>query len=118
MYEIYKYYILSALNLVSLHFTLNMLLLHPKCPLGVNPSADNGCELNQRFIVVRMRAVGNIRRWTGKDGFQAARLADENTGWMAGKVWVGDPGISILLSKLSLVPRLVSTTVVETTIWG
>ena len=77
-----------------------------------------------------MRAVGNNRRWTGKDGFQAARLADENTGWMAGKVWVGDPGIrrtqiklskntkGILLSKLSLVPRLVSTTVVETTIWG
>ena len=92
--EIYKYYILSALNLVSLHFTLNMLLLHQKCLSGVmieqsNPSTDNGCELNQRFIVAR-RAVGNSRRWTGKDGFQAARQADEP---MAGRYGlVGDPG--------------------------
>ena len=49
-----------------------------------NPSTDNGYELNQRFIVAR-RAVGNNRRWTGKDGFQAARQADERTGWMAGR---------------------------------
>ena len=33
-------------------------------------------ELEQRFIVVRARAVGNNRRWTVKDGFKAARLAE------------------------------------------
>jgi hypothetical protein len=30
-------------------------------------------ELNRRSIAWRMRAVGNNRRWTGKDGFQAGR---------------------------------------------
>ena len=33
-------------------------------------------DAEQRFIVVRARAVGNNRRWTVKDGFQAARLAE------------------------------------------
>ena len=45
-------------------------------------------ELNQRFIVVRTRAVENNRGWTGKDGFQAARLDSEHTGgWQASTGW-------------------------------
>ena len=61
----------------------------------------------------------NRRRWTGRDGFQAARQADEHTGWMAGR-WSWDKENTeikhgkntkgILLSKHSLVPRLASTT--------
>ena len=48
--------------------------------------ATTDVELNQMFIVVRMRAVAD-RRWTGKDGFQAARQADEHTGWQARTGW-------------------------------
>ena len=38
---------------------------------------------------MRLRTVEHNRRWTCKDGFQAARQADEHTWWMAGRNVVG-----------------------------
>ena len=69
-----------------------MLLLHQKCLSGGTQAQTTDVESNQRFIVVGARAVRNNRRWTGKDGFQGARQADEHTGWKAGRYGDGDPG--------------------------
>ena len=91
--EIYKYYILSVMvNFFAFHFeyvasTSEMSFrCYDRNEIGTQAQTMD-VELNRRSIAWRMRAVGNNRRWTGKDGFQAGRWAHGVDGRQARGWW-------------------------------
>ena len=93
-----------------------------------NPSADNGCWIKPEVYCSGGESSKEQQEMDRQGWIPGiARLADEHTVWMEDSCGVGGQTEhgdltykntkGILLSKHSLVPRLVSTTVVETTIW-